>query len=133
MALGLPYMGSKRKISKKVVNKILTLYPETEFVYDLFGGGGAVSFEFLQRNGIKQVFYNEIDKGVVSLLRKILKEGVSKDFYNWIDRNSFYENYKNDDWFGGFIKTVWSFGGSQDCYIYMANEEREIKSYCMKL
>ena len=47
--LGLPYMGGKRRLSKEIVDHILTAHPHTKYVWDLFGGGGSVSFEFLQR------------------------------------------------------------------------------------
>jgi site-specific DNA-adenine methylase len=46
--VGLPYMGSKRKLSKKIVNFILEKNPDCKYVFDLFGGGGAISFEFLK-------------------------------------------------------------------------------------
>ena len=42
--LGLPYMGSKRKIAPKIVDFILDQNPDCKYIYDLFGGGGAVSF-----------------------------------------------------------------------------------------
>ena len=72
--LGIPYMGSKRKLAGKIVDKILLDNPNTKYVYDLFGGGGAVSFEFLQRPQIEMVHYNELNAGVVALLKDI--EGV---------------------------------------------------------
>jgi len=69
--LGIPYMGSKRRIAGKIVDKILLDNPNAKYVYDLFGGGGAISFEFLQRPQIEKVFYNELNTGVVSLLKDI--------------------------------------------------------------
>ena len=84
--VGLPYQGSKRKNSKKIVDFILSDFPECEYVYDLFGGGGAISFEFLQRPQIKKVYYNEINTGIVELLKDIKDNGVSEKYYKWIDR-----------------------------------------------
>ena len=49
-------MGSKRALSKLIVNYILENNPKTKYIYDLFGGGGAISFEFLQRPQIKKLF-----------------------------------------------------------------------------
>ena len=40
--LGLPYMGSKRRLSREIVDHILTAHPNTKYVWDLFGGGGAI-------------------------------------------------------------------------------------------
>ena len=48
-------MGSKRKLSYKIVDYILSKNRDCKYVYDLFGGGGAISFEFLQRKQIKKV------------------------------------------------------------------------------
>ena len=45
--IGIPYMGSKRKLASEIVSFILERHPKTKYVWDLFGGGGAISFEFL--------------------------------------------------------------------------------------
>ena len=54
--LGLPYMGGKRKIAGKIVDEILRRHPDCEYFYDLFGGGGAISFEAMQRSSISKCF-----------------------------------------------------------------------------
>ena len=111
--LGLPYMGSKRKISKDIVDYILQHNPNAKYVYDLFGGGGAMSFEFLQRKQIKKVVYNELNTGITELLKKIRTDGITPEFYKWIDRDTF-NTHKNDEtWFGGLLRTVWCFGNNQ--------------------
>lgn len=69
-------MGSKRQLASKIVDKILELQPNTKYVYDLFSGGGAISFEFLQRPQIEKVFYNELNTGVVELLKDIQKRRI---------------------------------------------------------
>jgi len=33
--LGMPYMGSKRKLSQKIVDEILNANPNTKFIYDI--------------------------------------------------------------------------------------------------
>ena len=114
--LGLPYMGSKRRLSREIVDHILTAHPNTKYVWDLFGGGGAISFEFLQRRQIERVVYNEINTGVVELLRKIQKDGITPEFYQWVSRDTFHANKNDDDWFGGLCKVVWSFGNDQKNY-----------------
>ena len=116
--LGMPYMGSKRRLSCEIVNHILTAHPNTKYVWDLFGGGGAISFEFLQRRQIERVVYNELNTGVVELLRKIQKDGVTPEFYQWIDRDTFNTHKNDDDWFGGLCKVVWSFGNNQSSYLF---------------
>ena len=116
--LGMPYMGSKRKLASKIVDKILQDNPKTKYVYDLFGGGGAVSFEFIQRPQIKKVIYNELNTGVVALLRDIKENGITEKYYQWIDRETFMKHKGDDDWFGGLCKVVWSFGNNQKCYLF---------------
>ena len=123
MSLGIPYMGSKRKLSKKIIDHILINNPNCKYIYDLFGGGGAISFQALQRKQIEKVFYNEYNTGVVELLKKIKKDGVTKDFYKWVSRDEFKEKVKNDDWEGGLIKTCWSFGNNQKGYIFSKENE----------
>lgn len=118
MSLGIPYMGSKRKMSKKIIDKILQDNPNCKYFYDLFGGGGAISFEALQRPQIEKVFYNELNTGVVELLKKIQKDGVTPDFYNWIDRETFNELKNGNDWKAGLVKTCWSFGNNQKHYLF---------------
>jgi site-specific DNA-adenine methylase len=114
--LGIPYMGSKRAIAKDIVDYMIESNPDAKYYYDLFGGGGAISFELLQRN--KTVYYNELNTGVVKLLEKIKGEGVTSEFYNWIDRETFNKHKKDDTWFGGLVKTCWSFGNNQKDYLF---------------
>lgn len=70
--LGLPYVGSKRKISKKIVELIKQNYGTDKTVYDLFGGGGAVTLECMI-NGI-DVVYNDINDLPMRAIKKIARE-----------------------------------------------------------
>lgn len=116
--LGIPYMGSKRKLSYEIVSYILRKNPNCKYFYDLFGGGGAISFQALQYKNIQQVYYNEIDTGVCELLRKIQKEGVTSEFYKWVDRETFHANKEGKDWYAGLVKMIWSFGNKGDSYLF---------------
>lgn len=71
-AVGLPYVGSKKKISKKIVEIIKQNFGTDKTVYDLFGGGGAITAELLINN--MNVVYNEIDKSVCNMLCTVLVE-----------------------------------------------------------
>ena len=123
--LGIPYMGSKRKLAPKIINYILKENPNAKYFYDLFGGGGAVSFEAVQRPQFKKVFYNELNSGVVSMLKDIMENGVNEKYYEWISREDFH-NYKDgDDWKGGVCKTCWSFGSDQRSYMFSADIEND--------
>lgn len=123
--LGIPYMGSKRKIAKDLVDFILERHPEVDTVYDLFGGGGQMTFEFAQRAQIKKVIYNDFDSGVTSLMKKILEDGVTEEFYEWFDMDTFHELKNGTDWKAGLVKTCWSFGGNvSKGYLYSTENER---------
>jgi site-specific DNA-adenine methylase len=54
--LGIPYMGSKRKHANALICKMLEIKPNAKYFYDLFGGGGAMSFAALKKG--MMVFYN---------------------------------------------------------------------------
>lgn len=127
--LGLPYMGGKRKLASKIVDTILQHYPYTEYIYDVCGGGGAITFETIQRPQIKQVFYNDLNKGVVELLKKIQRDGVTEEMHQWVSRDTFMKHKNDDDWFGGFCKVVYSFGNDQKGYLFGKTVEQYKKWY----
>ena len=43
--IGLPYQGSKKKISKKIVEINKQNFGTDKKIYDVFGGGGAITAE----------------------------------------------------------------------------------------
>jgi site-specific DNA-adenine methylase len=69
---GLPYVGSKKKISKKIVEIIKQNFGTDKTVYDLFGGGGAITAE-LMINGI-DVIYNDLDKTITDMFNRVLSQ-----------------------------------------------------------
>jgi len=118
---GIPYMGSKRKLAGKIVDFIESRHSVGK-VYDLFGGGGAVSFEFLSRGW--DVTYNDLDTAVVELLRKIQKDGVDSSFYRWISREDFHRLKGGSDWYAGVVRTCWSFGNNaENGYLFSVRNE----------
>ena len=117
-AVGLPYVGSKKKISKKIVEIIKQNFGTDKTVYDLFGGGGAITAELLINN--MNVVYNEIDKSVCDMLSTVLVE--DRDWLKTliISREEFMAIRKKD------IKSVDdelkllvnSFGNDRKSYLY---------------
>lgn len=92
---GLPWIGSKRKIAKKIVEIIKQNFGTDKVVYDLFGGGGAITIECLI-NGLK-VVYNDKDP----LLAEMINLVLSKD-REWlkslmISRDEFYRLKEKED------------------------------------
>lgn len=109
-------MGGKRGIAKNIVDFIRFENPNAKYFFDLFGGGGAISFQAM--NSFENVYYNELNTGIVELLKKIKSDGVTPEFYKWVDRETF-NNHKNEDtWYGGLVKTCWSFGNNQKSYLF---------------
>ena len=118
-------MGSKRKIASKIVSTILSRHPNLRYVYDLFGGGGAITFEFAQLLQIERVFYNDIDTGVVELLKYVFSKKSFDPFYQWVTREEFHKHKYDPTWFGGFCKTVWSFlNDHKGGYLYGKDKEK---------
>lgn len=126
---GLPYMGSKRTIADKIVKHIVENNPECKYVYDLFGGGAAISLQFLKHKQIERIVYNELNTGITELLKDLLQNGVTDKYYQWVSRETF-EAHKNDnDWFGGLCKTIWSFGNNQSSYLFGKDVEEYKRNF----
>ena len=69
--VGLPYVGSKKKISKKIIEIIKQNFDiEGKVIYDVFGGGGAITSECII-NGLP-VVYNDLDESVVDMFTKAI-------------------------------------------------------------
>lgn len=112
---GLPFMGSKNKLAKRIVN----LLPSAEHLYDLFAGGCAVSHAALLSGKWKCVHFSDITDSVV-LFRDCL-EGNIPDVSEWISREEFFRRKDSDP----YVRIIWSFGNTQQSYIY----SREIEPY----
>ena len=125
--LGIPYMGSKRKLASDILQKITQRHNGITDFYDLFGGGGSISFTAI-RDYRFNVHYNELNKHIYSLVEylKTHKE-LEPKFYEWVTREEFHKqiNKTNDDadWYSGFVMSCWSFGNSQSSYLYGAEIE----------
>jgi site-specific DNA-adenine methylase len=120
MDLGIPYMGSKRKLAPKIIRTITYRHSEITDFYDLFGGGGSVSFLALKDYNFN-VHYNELNTHIFSLV-EYLKNNKNLDpkFYNWVSREEFQKqcNRTDADWYSGFVMSCWSFGNNQQTYLY---------------
>ncbi|AFE87750.1 hypothetical protein LLAPH_476_0037 [Lactococcus phage ASCC476] len=124
--IGLPYQGSKKKISKKIVEIIKQNFGTDKPIYDIFGGGGAITAECVL-NGL-EVHYNDLDKDITNAFERV----NSKD-REWIktliiSRTEFTEikakeNKTTDD----FLKLlINSFGNNKRSYLY-SKEKSDLK------
>ena len=116
--IGLPYQGSKKKISKKIIEIIKQNFGTDNPIYDIFGGGGAIKAECIL-NGL-EVHYNDLDKDITNAFERVISQDrewiktliVSRDEFFKIKEK---ENKTTDD----FLKLlVNSFGNDKRSYLY---------------
>ena len=116
--IGLPYQGSKKKISKKIVEIIKQNFGTEKPVYDIFGGGGAITAECLL-NGL-EVHYNDLDETATSMFQKVVSEDREYLKTLIVSRDEFFrirekENKTVDD---NLKLLVNSFGNNRKGYLY---------------
>jgi len=118
----IPYMGSKRRIATKILNAIYKTVGDFETLYDLFGGGAAMSVAGVLAG--HRVFYNDANAGVSNLFRHIVSGGAIPK--SWVSRELFHDAKNGNDWYSGLIKCCWSFGSDQSSYLF-GKEIEDIK------
>ena len=116
--IGLPYQGSKKKISKKIVEIIKQNFGTDKPIYDIFGGGGAITAECIL-NGL-EVHYNDLDKDITNAFERVISQDREWIKTLIVSRTEFFEikakeNKTTDD----FLKLlVNSFGNKKASYMY---------------
>ena len=116
--IGLPYQGSKKKISKKIVEIIKQNFGTDKPIYDIFGGGGAITAECIL-NGL-EVYYNDLDKDITNAFERVISQDREWIKTLIVSRDEFFEikakeNKTTDD----FLKLlVNSFGNDKKSYLY---------------
>ena len=116
--IGLPYQGSKKKISKKIVEIIKQNFGTDRPIYDIFGGGGAITAECVL-NGL-EVHYNDLDKNITNAFERVISQDREWIKTLIVSRTEFTEikdkeNKTTDD----FLKLlINSFGNKKANYIY---------------
>ncbi len=125
--IGLPYQGSKKKISKKIVEIIKQNFGTDKPIYDIFGGGGAITAECIL-NGL-EVHYNDLDKDITNAFERVISQDREWIKTLIISRTEFFEikakeNKTTDD----FLKLlVNSFGNKKAAYVH--NKEKSDLKY----
>ena len=112
-------MGSKNKIAKWVIENL----PKKENLYDLFGGGGAITHCAYESGKFKHVYYNELDP----ITFKGFDMAIHGKFNNenrWISREDF-NKLKNKD---PYVAICFSFGNGLRSYCYSKQIEKLKKS-----
>ncbi len=116
--IGLPYQGSKKKISKKIIEIIKQNFGTDKPIYDIFGGGGAITAECALNS--LEVHYNDLDKDITNAFERVISQDrewiktliVSRTEFTEIKAE---ENKTTDE----FLKLlVNSFGNNKKTYLY---------------
>ena len=124
--IGLPYQGSKKKISKKIIEIIKQNFGTDKPIYDIFGGGGAITAECIL-NGL-EVYYNDLDKDITNAFERVISQDREWIKTLIVSRTEFFEikakeNKTTDD----FLKLlVNSFGNSMKGFVY-SKETSDLK------
>ena len=124
--IGLPYQGSKKKISKKLVEIIKQNFGTDKPIYDIFGGGGAITAECIL-NGL-EVHYNDLDKDITNAFERVISQDRELIKILIVSRTEFTEikdkeNKTTDD----FLKLlINSFGNNKKGYLY-SKETSDLK------
>ena len=130
---GIPYKGSKRKISHLILQEIVKHAPHAKYFYDMFGGGGAMALN-AHYNGYK-THYNELDKDVYVYMKFLIsqiqnkkgKYGILPDeWYRFITKAEFdkIKAEKTPSAFRSFVLLNYSFGNNW--HTYFCNKEKEL-------
>lgn len=110
---GLPYMGSKNSIAKKIV----AVLPRATHFYDLFCGGCAITHVAMLSGKWEQYHINDL-----SMMPQLFADAVAGKYANerrWISREDFMRLKDTDP----YVACVWSFGN--DCQTYMYGKDIE--------
>lgn len=109
MNYGLPYMGSKNRIARDIVEQL----PSAEYFVDLFCGGCAVTHAAMLSGKYKKFIVNDIAPDMPCLFVDAIN-GKYRNEKRWISREDF-ERLKDTD---AYVRTCWSFGNGGYSYIY---------------
>ena len=109
MNYGLPYMGSKNRIARDIVEQL----PSAEYFVDLFCGGCAVTHAAMLSGKYKKFIVNDIAPDMPRLFVDAIN-GKYRNEKRWISREDF-ERLKDTD---AYVRTCWSFGNNGKGYLW---------------
>ena len=116
--IGLPYQGSKKKVAKKIVEIIKQNFGADKVVYDVFGGGGAITAECL-KTGL-DVKYNDHCSFITAAFQKVISSDSEWLKTLIISREEFLKiRAKQEKTLDDELKLlVNSFGNNRQGYLY---------------
>ena len=111
----MPYMGSKNKLAERIVS----LLPRAEHLYDVFCGGCAIAHCAALSGKWGHIHINDISDMPQLFMDAIA--GKYRDERRWISREDFFALKDSDP----YVRSCWSFGNNGQDYLY----SREIEPY----
>lgn len=105
----MPYMGSKNQIAKWVIEHL----PKKENLYDLFGGGGAITHCAYEIGKFENIIYNEKNELVFNGFDMAI-HGLFENEKRWISREEFNASKDKDP----YVAFCFSFGNDLKSYCY---------------
>lgn len=108
MSYGTPYRGSKNTIAKRIID----LLPRADTFVDLFAGGCAMTHCAMESGKYRNFIANDIGDAPQLFANAIA--GKYRDERRWISREDFFALKDADP----YIRLCWSFGNSQEHYMY---------------
>jgi len=135
-AVGIPYKGSKRKLIKELneifekihydINQISEQDTKQGIIlYDLFGGGGSVSFSLAQNPIVEKVIYNELDKDLFDFIM-FLKNINQEEFFERFVKPFYGKDEKPENNVDKvFFERCYTFGNGGSGYLY----NREVENF----
>lgn len=127
---GLVYLGAKRKIAFSLLQKMAELAPQANNFYDMFGGGASMSL--IARHNEYNTFYNELDKGLYSLVSFLFNnKELPREWLEFVNRekfNTIKEQVKQGiiTPYNCFVLLSYSFGSDMYKGSYFCAKEKEI-------
>lgn len=115
MSYGMPYMGSKNKLAERIVS----LLPRAEHLYDVFCGGCAIAHCAALSGKWGHIHINDISDMPQLFVDAVA--GKYRDERRWISREDFFALKDSDP----YVRSCWSFGNNGQDYLY----SREIEPY----
>ena len=115
MRYGIPYLGSKSKLAERIVS----LLPRAEHLYDVFCGGCAIAHCAALSGKWGHIHINDISDMPQLFVDAVA--GKYRDERRWISREDFFALKDSDP----YVRSCWSFGNNGQDYLY----SREIEPY----
>ena len=113
-SFGLSYMGSKNETAENIVS----MFPRSRRLLDLFGGGASVTHAALVSGRFEQVVYNDIDPLMVDMINRLMTEPLTP--LRFVGRDEFNERYAVDP----MVFFCWKYPGPNIGYLFSRGTEK---------